>query len=387
MKLSKRARGRIAGVLSGGVAVGLAVVAGAGSAEAATRPAGHERGARGAVFVQTDGLAGNEVVVYDRAGDGTLTAAGRYRTGGLGGALAGSVVDHLASQGALVRDPRHGLLFAVNAGSDSLSVFGTEDGRLQLRQVVGTRGSFPVSVSVHGELVYVLNALGGGSIQGFRIRSGRLEPIAGSWRALKLDPAATPQFTHTPGQVSFTPDGSRLLVTTKANGSAIDVFAVDGSGRPSAQPVVNAEPGAVPFAMVFDRQGRLVVANAGTNSVTSYTLRQDGTLAPIVTTATGQKATCWIASAGGHLYASNAASATLTGLRAGAAGELTVLGQTGTDPGTVDAAATPEGRFLYVQTGATGTVDEFRVGRDGSLTPIGSVLVPGAVGGEGIAAS
>jgi hypothetical protein len=32
-------------------------------------------------------------------------------------------------------------------------------------------------------------------------------------------------------------------------------------------------------------------------------------------------------------------------------------------------------------------VDEFRVGADGSLTRIGSVIVPGAAGGEGIAAA
>ncbi len=45
-----------------------------------------------------------------------------------------------------------------------------------------------------------------------------------------------------------------------------------------------------------------------------------------------------------------------------------------------------DGSFLYVQTGAQGHVDAFRVNADGSLSPIGSVTVPGAVGGEGIVA-
>ena len=53
----------------------------------------------------------------------------------------------------------------------------------------------------------------------------------------------------------------------------------------------------------------------------------------------------------------------------------------------VDAATSPEGRYLYVQTGANGIVDEFAVGFGGSLTEVGSVTVPGAVGGEGIATS
>jgi hypothetical protein len=103
--------------------------------------------------------------------------------------------------------------------------------------------------------------------------------------------------------------------------------------------------------------------------------------------ATGQAATCWVAPAGGALYASNAGSASLTGFGAGRHGQLTLLGQTGTDPGTVDATASPDGRFLYVQTGGNGSVDEFALGSGGGLTAIGSVTVAGAAGGEGIAAS
>jgi hypothetical protein len=58
-------------------------------------------GAGHAVFVQTDNTAGNLVVAYDRAADGKLAPAGNYATGGRGGILAGSVVDHTASQGSL----------------------------------------------------------------------------------------------------------------------------------------------------------------------------------------------------------------------------------------------------------------------------------------------
>ena len=97
---------------------------------------------------------------HDRAADGTLAPAGSYATGGRGGILAGSVVDHTASQGSLAADPRHGLLDAVNAGSDTISVFAVRGDRLALRQVLGSGGTFPVSVAVHGDLVYVLNALG-----------------------------------------------------------------------------------------------------------------------------------------------------------------------------------------------------------------------------------
>src|SRR5690242_4364748 len=58
----------------------------------------------GPVFVLANQADGNAVAVYDRGADGSLTATGRYATGGNGGVLAGSVVDHLASQGALTYD-------------------------------------------------------------------------------------------------------------------------------------------------------------------------------------------------------------------------------------------------------------------------------------------
>jgi 6-phosphogluconolactonase (cycloisomerase 2 family) len=73
-------------------------------------------------------------------------------------------------------------------------------------------------------------------------------------------------------------------------------------------------------------------------------------------------------------------------IRSGPDGTLTLLGTTSTDAGTVDASATPDGSYLYVQTGAQGHVDGYRVNADGSLSPVGSVAVPGAIGGEGIVA-
>lgn len=66
---------------------------------------------------------------------------------------------------------------------------------------------------------------------------------------------------------------------------------------------------------------------------------------------------------------------------------MQALGNTTAATGTVDAAVSPDGRDLYVRGGADGVVDEFAVHAGGALTQIGSVTVPGAVGGEGIATS
>src|SRR5215471_7340250 len=294
----------------------------AGPASAATgRDAGFG-GASHVVFVQTDNTAGNQVVAFKRAADGTLSFAGVFNTGGLGGQLTGSVSDHLASQGALTFDPRHSLLYAVNAGSNTVSVFVAHGHRLFLQQVIGSGGQFPVSVAVHGNLVYVLNALGGGSVRGYREFAGRLFPIRRSTRPLHLDPNASPQFVNTPGQVAFSPDGSQLLVTTKANGSDVDVFGVRPGGRLSASPVVNSEPNTVPFAVTFDPAGDLVVSEAGTNALATFTLRSDGTITPLHQVGTGQSATCWVLSVHRHLFASNTGSGNVTRYTSGPAGQL-----------------------------------------------------------------
>ena len=378
-----RALNRLGSALAAVALTAATAAAFAGPASAATARDSFP-GAGHAVFVQTDAAAGNRVVAYHRSGDGKLTWAHSYSTDGLGGTLTGSVVDHLASQGSLTYDPWHGLLYAVNAGSNTLSVFAVHGDKLSLRQVVSSGGTFPVSVAVHGDLVYAVNAENGGSVQGYRVFLGRLFPIAGSNRPLGLDPTATPQFTNTPGQVAFSPSGSQLIVTTKMNGSDIDVFAVHFSGRLSHRPVVNSVPGTVPFGITFDQAGHLVIADAGTNALATYSLSAHGAVTLIDSAGNSQTATCWVAPARGFLFASNAGSGDVSRYSAAASGNLTLLGETATDAGTVDASASLGGHFLYVQTGGSGIVDEYRVGPAGSLTQIGSVTVAGAVGGEGI---
>jgi 6-phosphogluconolactonase (cycloisomerase 2 family) len=207
-------------------------------------------------------------------------------------------------------------------------------------------------------------------------------------RALGLDPAATPEFTHSVGQASFTPDGRHLLVTTKANTNEILTYGVGPFG-PSARPVRNAEPDAVPFALAFDRFGHVVVAEAGPNAAATFDLGRDGRLTALSAQATGGRGTCWITGVNGTFYLSNAGSATITAVRTGPDGRLRNLGSTSTTgAGTIDTAASGDGRMLYAQTGGgTDAVEAFRIGDDGTLTPAGSVTVPDGLNSEGIAAS
>jgi hypothetical protein len=366
--------------------LGLAGLASPLGAHAATLPLSSSDGH--AVFVQTNDTTGNQIVSYRRDAHGHLTFAGRYNTGGLGVALTGAVVDKLASQSGLAYDAADGVLVAVNGGSNSITEFHVDGARLSDRTTAWSGGTAPVSVTVASGRVYVLNAGGAGSVQGFD--TGTLQRIPGSSRSLNLTQGLTPQFLNTPGQIGLSPDGRHLVVTTKANGSTIDVFRVFSSGALSASPAVTPAANPVPFGFTFDRAGDLVVTEAGTNSLTTYELQPGGAVVERASVTNGQAALCWVARAGHYFYGANAGSGTVTGYTISAGGVPMVLGETATDPGTIDLAATPDGSFLYVETGAGDIVDGFAVTGNGSLVFTGSSVapeLPGHSGLEGIAVS
>ncbi len=228
-------RSRLVGIaargLLGAAAATIAVPLAAGAAGLKAAPSPRASGGiSNAVFVQTNDPAGNQILAYQRQANGTLEFAHAYGTGGRGYALAGAVVDKLASQGSLVYDSARHLLIAVNAGSDTLTSFSVSGDRLSGRHVVSAGGALPVSVTWHGDLVYVLDAGGAGHVSGFTVSGGRLWPIEHSTRPLGLTPGLTPQFLETPGQIGFTPAGNQLVVTTKANGNDIDVLNLGPSG-------------------------------------------------------------------------------------------------------------------------------------------------------------
>jgi 6-phosphogluconolactonase (cycloisomerase 2 family) len=341
------------------------------------------------LFVQTNNTTANQIMVYDRAWDGTLTFAASYATGGMGGTASGATADPLASQDSLVTTDHGRVLLAVNAGSNTVSLFRVRGDRLWLKQVIASNGQFPVSIAVHRDLVYVLNAGLDGSVQGFWLGRDHLWPIWGSNRTLGLGNTNPPDYLHSPGQVGFTPDGHKLIVTTKASTSAIDVFRVRDSGRLSNTAVSTTSQTPVPFAFVFDPMGRLVVTEALNSYLSTYTITPDNSLASIGSTADTQAAACWVSAARGFYYVSNAGSGTVSSFTLDGSGVPVLANATAATiaPGVTDSVATRDQRFLYVECGGAGTISAFRVNHDGSLTLVQTVtglpMPPEAV--EGIA--
>src|SRR5215216_6103378 len=166
----------------------------------------------GAVYVLTNQVE-NAVAVFRRTVDGHLTMAGEFPTGGAGDPVAippDPPVDPLASQGALVFGPGSQFLFAVNAGSNQISVLRVRRTGLVLVDVVDSGGDRPISLTVHENLLYVLNEGGTPNITGFTVSAaGELTPLAGSTRPLSGGSTADP------AEVSFSNDGALLAVTEK----------------------------------------------------------------------------------------------------------------------------------------------------------------------------
>ncbi len=165
----------------------------------------------GAVYTMTNAAGPNSVVVYARAADGSLGQPGMLATGGMG---TGS---GLGSQGSLALSQDGRWLLAVNAGSNDVSVFSISGGGLTLRGRQPSGGAMPISVTIHDDLVFVLNAGGSANITGFRLNeAGMLTPIPGAQRTLA---------GSGPAQVSFNPDGSLLVITQKTS-NTIETYEV-----------------------------------------------------------------------------------------------------------------------------------------------------------------
>ena len=338
------------------------------------------------LFVQTNNTTANQIMVYQRAWNGTLTLAGTYATGGMGGVAAGSAVDPLASQGSLTSADHGRVLLAVNAGSNTVSLFRVRGDHLWLKQVIASGGPFPVSIATHGHLVYVLNAgVEGGSscVAGFWLAGSHLWMIPGSQRSLGATATlpGTPFFLASPGMVGFSPDGARLVVATKFSGSLIDVFSVGHWGLLSATPVANPTAptvGHVPFAFVFGPWGRLVVVQVGDSGISSYAFNPDNSLAFIGAandTKDAVAASCWISRAGHYYFVSNAGSANLSIYRLDHSAMPSLVGAMPVTAaaGTTDSVTTRDGHFLYVECGGAGVLLAYRIHRDGSLSLIQTV--------------
>ncbi|MCB9878233.1 MAG: beta-propeller fold lactonase family protein [Planctomycetes bacterium] len=338
------------------------------------------QGGFGAVYSLTNDAIGNAVAVSIRLPSGHLVPFASFATGGEGTGAG------LGSQAALASSADGRYLFAVDAGSDELTMFRVFGGAFFWRvDTVASGGDRPTSVAAHHRLVYVLNA-DSDQVDGFRRVGNQLQAIPGASYALSQAGAAA-------AQVGFTPDGAHLVVTERATNQIV-TFPVHADGTLGAA-TVNGSAGQTPFGFGFAGD-TLVVSEAaggamGASTVSTYRVQADGSL-QVLTAAlpTGQSAACWIAVPrhGGDAYTTNTGSGNLTGLDLDGGGTATLLdasgvsGDLGAMAHPIDADFTPNGRILYVLDSGNDVIRALRRKHDGSLQLLStSVALPDGAAG------
>lgn len=383
--------------------LGVLTLAAAGSTVSAHHQASAQSDIIGHVYVNdnTATPAGNTVAGYDRHADGSLTpmADSPFAIGGVGTGAG------LAAQGALQLSDDGRYLLAADAGSNQISVLRIRpDG--ELRPVedspVASGGVKPVSIAVHGNLVYVANTgSGGATYSGFSLNpGGHLTPLANS--TVQAAPGVVDVF--------FSPDGTRLAGTRVGanNGpigpvdGTIDSFAVGADGSLTAAPgsPFTAQANG-PFGSAFSptNSNHLFVSNAhagiGNGSVSAFNVADDGSLSPISLAPYPnlQTAPCWleIARDGQSLYTSNTANNSISQYAVSRKGFLALRSNTtlnGTSPTVtntrpIDLRLAPDGHDLYVIKAGINMVGALAVNADGSLSELTApaVALPAGVTG------
>ena len=318
----------------------------------------------GTVYTLSNTKTDNQVLAFDQLKDGSLHSAGWVSTGGTGSGGG------LGNQGALAFSPDRKFLFAVNAGSNEISVFKFNEQKPQLVSKVPSGGTRPVSLTIRDHLLYVVNA-GSDNVVGFVVNEqGSLKRLPNSRRQLSGTSTA-------PAQIRFSPDGQVIVVTEKAT-NLISTFPVQYGylgDRVSNPSVANT-----PFGFAFDKRGHLLISEAvggavNGSSISSYNLLREGQLQPITpAAATNQTAACWVVVSrdGKYAYTSNTGSNTLSGFAIQPDGSLRALDNgetafTGENSGPTDTIFSRNGQFLNVLNPKNGTIAAFKMQEGGAL--------------------
>jgi 6-phosphogluconolactonase len=403
--MAKVGRNHVAGLLALTVAA-LVAVAVPAFALGTSRTAGASKPS-GKLYAQTNGLSGNQIVVFQRYADGSLKKVETVSTGGKGGAQeqpgCSATCPQLDTDSEVDATPDGSLVFAVNAGSNTISSFRATSNGLKLVDQVSSDGAFPFSLTSHGKELYVLDT-DSRNIAGFTFTpTGALTPIPGSVQPLTGD--AMPGASR---QIGFDKTG-KVLVVSLLEPAEIDTFVVGAGGAAgTASETPSTTP--LPFGFAFDKKDQLIMSQVttmtGAGSTATYSVSGTGALTPIDTVTSNGALPCWAVVIPGQrfVFVANTGGgapggASIATYALSSSGELTFKGVTPELSGELlktDEWVSPDGRYLYVMAhqgtataGATDShIDEYRIAGTGVLTFIGATPSAGlALGLDGLAGS
>ena len=360
----------------------------------------------------------NEVVAFSRSTDGVLTQIGVFPTGGLGENIRASGANPLASQDPLIVSKDNQFVFAVNAGSESISSFvinedfSLTDGSLNVPTTGASGAQNPVSLTIFENTLYVVNTgvfapVDGSpateipadrnrvnsSIIGFTVNAdGTLTEMANS---------EIPGVGANAGSIEFSSNGQNLYVTERRTNNII-IIPLDGNRLPIIEPDGGAATSALlsqtaqPFGtdLYPTDNGDILLVSEGNNgapglsALSTYLIEDSGALTGISLSSgvdgdplvTGFTFGCWVefveTPTGDFAYVSNTPDGVITSYAVGDEGGLAVLessaGVTGIEgddtqngAGVLDVEIVFP--FLYQVVNNDGRIAQFLINEDGSL--------------------
>jgi 6-phosphogluconolactonase (cycloisomerase 2 family) len=319
-----------------------------------------------AFYTSSNAATNNQIIRYQMGSDGLFSEMGRFETGGMGTGRNLQAANSLA-----LSDDRKWLV-TVNAGSNQISAFRLGLGDPRLTEVHHSGGTLPLSVALRGRRVYVLNS-GSDDVASFRLtETGRLVPLGdGAVRSLST---ANTRATS----LGVTADGRHLVIAERGT-DRLTAFAIGHKGVLAQEAQTIETTAKLPYALSFLGKATYTIfagQGDGQSAIGAYRFDSKGVLNPLEEPVySGQTAACWSALSPRRrlLYAANAGSHSLTGLRIMRNGRLRFLDPNGVSVDTGpnnhprDMAFSRDGKTLAVILSGEHAMGLYRVGLDGHL--------------------
>jgi hypothetical protein len=315
----------------------------------------------GFIFVMSNQTDTNRILVYNRLSDGNLLYKETKASGGKG------YGNRLGSQGGVSLSSDGKWLLSVNGGSNTVSAFSISSQGINLVSTVASNGITPVSVTCYNNLVAVVNSGENGNLVLFRISpAGELTPIQGATKILATSPSV-------PGQVSFTKDGTMLVITLKQANKILG-YKIDASGTIGSNFEINSNI-AVPFGFAIGTKNQIFVSEPGSNAVSIYSYSTSGFSKLGEPFFPKQQGPCWVTALanGNYFYVANAGTNNVSGFKVNSDNSLTLLndGIVGlSGQRTIDIVSSPDSKFVYTLNADARSIRVYEVKSDGLLEVI-----------------
>ncbi len=350
----------------------------------------------------------NQVVAYSRGDDGSLTQIGIYDTGGLGENIRNSGANPLASQDPLIVSKDNRFVFAVNAGSESISSFSINGdysltpASLDVHTYGESGAQNPVSLTVFDNYLYVVNTGNFVNDEGNeleilpedrnRVNASILGFIIGDDGSLtELPGSEIAGIGANAGSIEFSSDGANLYITERRTNEILSVEMANGlpirdaNGNPYIDSVSSITPQPFGTDLYPTDNGDILLVSEGNNgaaglsALSSYLIEDNGDLTGISLSSgvegdpltTGHTFGCWVefveTPTGDFAYVSNTPDGVISSFAVGDQGGLTRLESTAgtTGVGVLDVEITYP--YLYQVVNNDGRIAQFEINPDGSL--------------------